>query len=78
MDTDILDIIFITALLIAIIFVFIKISLWARKHGGSITTIMIASTYEFLNADKRKAAEQIVEVKANKKMEEQSTNKPIG
>ena len=37
---------------------------------------MLASTFEFLNTDKRKAAEEIVELKANKKMEEESSDKP--
>ena len=38
---------------------------------------MFASTYEFLNKDKREAVEEIVEMKANKKLEEESSDKPI-
>ena len=43
-----------------------------------MTTTMFASTYEFLNKDKREAVREIVEMKANKKFEEESTNKPVG
>ena len=40
-----------------------------------MTTTMFASTYEFLDKDKREVVEEIVEMKANKKQEEGSTNK---
>jgi hypothetical protein len=53
-----------------------QIALRARKYGGSQTTTMLASTFEFLNGDKRKAVEEIVELKANKKMEEESFDIP--
>lgn len=42
-----------------------------------MTTTMFASTYEFLNKDEREAVEKIVEMKANKKLEEESANKPV-
>ncbi len=35
---------------------------------------MFASTYEFLNKDKREAVEEIVEMNANKKMKEESNS----
>ena len=38
-----------------------------------MTTTLFASTYEFLNKDKQKAVEEIVETKANKKLEEQKS-----
>jgi hypothetical protein len=47
-----------------------------RKYGGSQTTTMFASTYEFLNGDKRKAVEEIAELKANKKIEGEYSDKP--
>ena len=38
---------------------------------------MFASTYEYLNKDKRESAKEIVEMKASKKLEEESSDKPI-
>jgi len=76
MDSDSFNIILAAVLIFLVIFIFIRIALGVRKHGGSMTTTMLASTFEFLNKDKRKAVEEIVEVKANKKMEEESSDKP--
>jgi len=76
MNNDSLGLIFLIALLAAVIFLFIRIALKIRRNGGSLTTTMFGATYEFLNKDKREAVEQIVEVKASKKMEEQSTDEP--
>lgn len=41
-----------------------------------MTTIMHASTHEFLSKDYREAVEEVVERKASKKIEEISNNKP--
>lgn len=76
MTNDLFSLIFITVLLILVVALFIRIALRTRKHGGSLTTLMFGSTYEFYNNEKRKAIEQIVENKANKKMKEESTDKP--
>jgi len=77
MNNDLIDIFIAIILIFLILFIFIKIEIRLRKHGGSMTTTMLGSTYEFLNKDKREAAEEIVEMKANKKLEEESTNKPV-
>ena len=77
METDSVNIILVALLILLTLFIFIKIAVRLRKHGGSMTTIMLGSTYEFLNKDKGEAAEEIVEIKANKKLEEESTNKPV-
>ena len=45
-----------------------------REYGGSLTTTMFASTYKFLNKDKREAVGEIVEMKANKKLEEDESD----
>jgi len=74
-NNDTLSIYLVISLILLILFIFIKIAIRLRKYGESMTTTMFASTYEFLNKDKRKAAEEIVEMKANKKPEEESTNK---
>lgn len=76
MSNDSLNIVLAAILLLVIIYIFVRIALRARKYGGSQTTTMLASTFEFLNKDKRKAVEEIVELKANKKMEEESSDKP--
>ncbi len=76
MGNGLSEILIVLIILIIVIYVFIRISIRMRKHGGSISTTLFASTYEFYNKDKRKAIEQIVEVKANKKMEEEASDKP--
>ena len=70
------DLLFISALILLIIYVFIRIALRIRKYGGSMTTTMFASTYEFLNKDKRDAVEEIVNMNANIKTEEEKSGQP--
>ena len=74
MNNNLLNISFVIILILFIIFIFIKIALRVRKYGGSLTTTMFASTYEFLNKDKREAVGEIVEMKANKKLEEDESD----
>jgi hypothetical protein len=71
MDNDTFTLIFAFLLLLLAILVFVKISMRVRKSGGSLMTTMHGATYEFLNKDKREAIEQIVEIKANKKMDDE-------
>jgi hypothetical protein len=78
MSNDTLSLIIVVSILLLVIIVFIRIAVNLRKYGGSQTTTMFASTYEFLNKDKREAVEEIVEMKANKKMEEEANDKPAG
>ena len=73
MGNDLISLLVVAAALIAVIYVFIRIAVRLRKYGGSMTTTLFASTYEFLNKDKQKAVEEIVETKANKKLEEQKS-----
>ena len=70
------DLIFILVLILLIIYVFIRLALRIRKNGGSLTTSMFASTYEFLNKDKREAVEEIVNMNANIKTEEEKSGQP--
>ena len=67
MNGDTLSIVLAFVLIILVILIFIRITLRFRKYGGSLTTTMFASTYEFLSKDKREAVEEIVEANANKK-----------
>jgi hypothetical protein len=73
MNNDSFSLIFLALILIALIILFVRIALRIRKNGGSITTTFFAATYEFYHKEKRAAIEHIVEVKAHKKMEEQSS-----
>lgn len=57
--------------------VFMRMALKIRRNGGSLATTFFAVTYDFYNKDKRNAIEVIVEQKAGKKMEEQSSNQPL-
>ncbi len=77
MNNEVLSIFFVLILILLIIFVFIRIAIRVRKYGGSLTTTMFASTYEFLNKDKREAVEEIVEMNANKKMKEEESGSEI-
>ncbi len=77
MENNTFSIFVLLIVLIGVIYIFIRIAIRVRKYGGSLTTTMFASTYEFLNKDKREAAKEIVEMKANKKLEEESSDKPI-
>ncbi len=76
MENEILSLILVSVLLILVVYIFIRVAIKLRKYGGSLTTTMFASTYEFLNKDKREAAKEIVELKANKKMEKEASDKP--
>lgn len=76
MNNDTLGLVVVGVLLTIVIIIFVRIAISLRKYGGSLTTTMFASTFEFLNKDKREAVEEIVEMKANKKMEEEKSDKP--
>ena len=76
MNNDTVSLIVLALVVIFVMIIFVRIAINLRKYGGSLTTIMFASTFEFLNKDKREAAEEIVEMKANKKMEVEASNKP--
>ena len=75
--SETLQVILCFALIIAVVYMFIHIANKARKSGGGIMTSIFGATYEFYGKDKREAIQEIVELKAHKKMEEQSTDKPV-
>lgn len=77
MTGDLFSVIIVSAVLLLVIVLFIKIALRIRRNGGSLTTTVFAATYDFYNKDKRKAIEVISEQKAGKKMEEQASDEPI-
>ena len=76
MEKDTFNLLFVAAILIIVIFIFVRIAIKLRTYGGSVVTTMFASTYEFFNKDKREAVEEIVEMKANKQFEEDASDLP--
>lgn len=66
--------------LAAIVGIFIRLAVKIRKGGGSLTTIVLGATDHFLTKEKSKAAEIIVDQKADKKFQEQHSeqSKDIG
>jgi hypothetical protein len=70
------ELVFVFAVIVLVIFIFVCIALHLRRNGGSMTTTMFASTYEFLNKDKREAVEEIVNMNGNIKTEEETSGEP--
>ena len=69
------NLILVALLLIIVSFAFVRITIRIRKFGGSMTTTLLGSTYDFMNKDKREATEEVLERKADKKFEEESIGK---
>ena len=74
MDSDLISLLLIGFLLI-IIFAVIIIIARKRKFGFQ-STVLFGATHEFYDKDKKAAIEIMVEQKAGKKMEEQSSDEP--
>ncbi len=63
-------------ILALVLLLVIRITIRVRRGGGSLTTISLGATDAFLNMDRRKAAETIVNHNAGKKLEEQDSGGP--
>ena len=63
-------------ILLAAIFIFIRISQNLRRGGGSLTTTMLGATDLFYDKEKKNAVRQIIEMKSGTKQEEQSSEDP--
>jgi len=70
-DNDLIQIIVVFLLVCGVIFVFIRIAIRIRKGGGSLTTLTLGATDEFMIKDRQKAAEMIVKQNAGTKLDEQ-------
>jgi hypothetical protein len=63
-------------ILLLVIGFFIRITVRVRRGGGSLTTIALGATDAFLNKDRRKAAEVIVNQNAGKMLDAQGSEGP--
>lgn len=68
-----LSLIIVAVILVAVIGIFIRISVRLRRGGGSLTTVVLGATDAFLTKDRRKAAETIVNENAGKKFQDPNT-----
>lgn len=73
---EIFSLLFLLAMLILVVGIFIRISIRVRRGGGSLTTLVLGSTDHFLTKEKSKAAETIVNENAGKKFETQTSRQP--
>ena len=74
MDSDLISLLVVGFLLVVI---FAGIIIIARKRKfGFQSTLLFGATHEFYDKDKKAAIEIMVEQKAGKKMEEQSSDEP--
>ena len=72
---------FISLLIVFLIFVlffyiFIKVSRSLRKGGGSMTTVSLGATDAFYHKEKKETMAEIVNRKADKKLEEKESDEP--
>lgn len=65
-----LPLIITAAVLAVVVGLFVRICIRLRKGGGSLTTIGMGTTYEFMTKEKRKASETILNMNAGKKLED--------
>ncbi len=71
-SSEILSLLVVAVTLVVVIGIFVRISIRLRRGGGSLTTVVLGSTDEFLTREKSKAAETIVNENAGKKFEGQN------
>ena len=62
------------AVIIVVTVLFVRICIRLRGHGGSLTTIVLGATDEFLTKDRSKAAETIVNENAGKRFTVQNSS----
>jgi len=71
--SEALSSVLVLAVLFLVVGVFIRVSIGLRRGGGSLTTTSLGATDGFLNKEKSKAAETIVNENAGKKFEAQQS-----
>lgn len=68
--SETLSLIVVAVVLVAVIGVFVRISIRLRRGGGSVTTVVMGATHGFLTKDRSRAAETIVNENAGKKFQD--------
>lgn len=66
------SLIFAAAVLLGVIAIFVRICIRLRRGGGSLTTIGLGATYEFMIKDRRNATATILNMNVGKKLEDQN------
>ena len=75
-SSDSLSLLFLLIVLLLVIGIFIRITIRVRRGGGSLATLALGATDEFLTKDRSKAAEMIVNQNAGKKLWDQGSEDP--
>jgi hypothetical protein len=75
MENENVSLLICAAIILIVIIIFVRIAIRVRKYGGSLTTRMFGTTYEFLNADRKKAVEEIIEKKSDEEHSGEPENK---
>ena len=68
-NNDVIEVVVVGIILIVLCVGLVVISIRVRKGGGSMTTIAMGATDEFLSKDQAKSVEVIVEQNAGKTIE---------
>jgi len=66
MDSELLSILVVFGAVAIVVIVFVRVSMRLRRGGGSLTTTILGATDGFLEREKSKAAETIVDENAGK------------
>ena len=71
---DVLSFLLIIIILALFFYIFIKVSRSLRKGGGSMTTVSLGATDAFYHKEKKETMAEIVNRKADKKLEEKESD----
>lgn len=75
-SSETLSLVVLLFILLLVIGIFIRITIRVRRGGGSLTTLALGATDEFLTKNRSKAAEVIVNQNAGKTLWEQGSEDP--
>jgi L-amino acid N-acyltransferase YncA len=70
MNSDAVNILTPVLLILAVTILFLRVARRVRKRGGSLTSVLVGSTFELHGQDRRKAMQVVIESHAGKKQEE--------
>jgi len=73
---DIFSLFVVLVIFVLVFTIFIKVSRSLRKGGGSMTTISLGATDAFYHKEKKETMAEIVNHKADKKLEEKESDEP--